>query len=95
MILNFADEVTRSLANGESVKKITAEVQRQALKRLNFLRLAKKREDLFIPPSNRFHSLEGFSPKRYALWVNHQWRISFEWPDDAVGPSNVKFEDYH
>jgi toxin HigB-1 len=24
-----------------------------------------------------------------------QWRICFDWPQDATGPSNVEIVDYH
>lgn len=90
MIQSFADEITAQLAAGKSVRKIPTELQRQALKRLNYLKLAKRIEDLYFPPSNRFHALSG---GRYALWVNAQWRIRFEWTE--TGPANVLFEDYH
>jgi proteic killer suppression protein len=27
--------------------------------------------------------------------INMQWRICFEWPRGAAGPSNVEIVDYH
>jgi proteic killer suppression protein len=27
--------------------------------------------------------------------VDRQWRICFEWPEGAAGPSNVEIADYH
>lgn len=27
--------------------------------------------------------------------VNRQWRIRFDWPEGAAGPSNVEIVDYH
>ena len=27
--------------------------------------------------------------------INDQWRICFDWPDGAAGPSNVEIVDYH
>lgn len=91
MILSYADETTEQLANGKAVRKIPADIQRQALKRLNFLKLAKRLEDLYVPPSNHFHALAGSG--RYAIRVNMQWRITFRWTD--AGPAEVLFEDYH
>jgi hypothetical protein len=32
---------------------------------------------------------------RYSIRINIQWRICFEWPQGAVGPSNVEIVDYH
>jgi proteic killer suppression protein len=46
------------------------------------LNAAKKIEDLYFPPSNKFHSLEGVKSPCYAIWINNQWRISFEWHKD-------------
>ena len=91
MIQSFADDITEQLANGKAVRKIPADLQRQALKRLSFLKLAKRLADLYIPPSNHFHALGGKG--RYAIRVNMQWRITFTWTD--AGPADVLFEDYH
>jgi hypothetical protein len=32
---------------------------------------------------------------QYSIRINEQWRICFEWPQDATGPSNVEIVDYH
>lgn len=91
MIQSFADETTEQIWKGVFVRRIDHDLQRQALKRLGYLNLAKKIKDLYIPPSNKFHRLEGTA--RYAVSVNKQWRITFRWTD--AGPEDVKFEDYH
>jgi proteic killer suppression protein len=91
MIQSFADEIPEHLANGRFVRKLSVELQRQALKRLNFLKLAQRLDDLYIPPSNHFHALGGKG--RYAIRVNRQWRITFMWL--SAGPTDVLFEDYH
>ena len=91
MIQSFADETTRLLAEGKAVRKIPPALQRQANKRLSFLTLAKRIEDLYVPPSNQFHALAGSD--RYAISVNNQWRITFTW--SPSGPGDVLFEDYH
>ncbi len=91
MIQSFANSITEQLAKGEAVRKIPADLQRQALKRLNFLHLAKRLEDLYIPPSNHLHALTGSG--RYAIRVNMQWRVTFTWT--KAGPAEVLFEDYH
>ena len=91
MIQSFADEITEHLASGRFVRKLPGELQRQALKRLNFLKLAQRIEDLYIPPSNHFHTLG--NQGRYAIRVNMQWRITFRWSE--AGPIDGLFEDYH
>ncbi len=60
---------------------------------MEILNGATRLEDMYFPPSNRFHTLEGFQPTRYAVWVNNQWRITFEWQDGHAFV--VCFEDYH
>ena len=77
MIQSFADDATKRIWEGESIRRIPADLQRQALKRLTFLNLATKIEDLYIPPSNHFHTIG----KRYAIRVNLQWRITFAWSE--------------
>ena len=89
MIQGFADATTRQIWTGELVRRIPVELQRQALKRLGYLNAAKRIEDLYQPPSNHFHAIG----KRYAIRVNDQWRITFDWTES--GPASVSFEDYH
>ena len=51
--------------------------------------------DLRVPPSNRLQRLKGDRKGQYSIRINQQWRICFEWPSDAPGPSNVEIIDYH
>ena len=94
MIVSFCDEKTEKLFNGELIPKINNKLAQRVRRRLELLNAAHRIEDLYFPPSNRFHALEGFTPKRYTLWVNKQWRISFFWEQDN-NAYDVCFEDYH
>lgn len=91
MLQSFADVITEQIWKGQAIRRIPADLQRQALKRLTYLNAAKRLEDLYQPPSNRFHALQGTG--RYSLSVNMQWRITFTWTE--AGPAEVRFEDYH
>jgi len=51
--------------------------------------------DLSALPGNRFETLKGDRSGQYSIRINEQWRICFEWPDGAKGPSNVEIVDYH
>jgi proteic killer suppression protein len=93
VIESFKDERTKWIFDGEPVKRLDGKVYKAARKRLIQLEAAIKIEDLYFPPSNKFHRLEGHSPTRYAIRVNEQWRITFEWKDGKA--YNVLFEDYH
>jgi proteic killer suppression protein len=52
-------------------------------------------KDLAVLPGNRFEALAGDRKGQYGIRVNDYWRLCFEWPDGATGPSNVEIVDYH
>jgi proteic killer suppression protein len=68
---------------------------RQAHKRLEILSAATSLGDLRGLPGNRLETLRGDRAGQYSIRINDQWRICFEWPPDAAGPSNVEIVDYH
>jgi len=92
MIHSFKDKRTGELYRTGQVKKIDQELCKRATKALDRVNAATKLEDFYFPPSLKFHALQGFTPKRYSIRVNDQWRISFEWKE---GAQQVLFEDYH
>lgn len=93
MIKSFCDNRTEDIFHGRKVSRLHAQLANRVKRRLELLNAANRLEDMYFPPSNRFHALEGYQPTRYAIWVNNQWRITFEWFDgDAF---DVCFEDYH
>lgn len=51
--------------------------------------------DLAALPGNRLEALKGERKAQYSIRVNDQWRICFEWPEGAPGPSNPGIVDYH
>ncbi|MFZ3238498.1 MAG: type II toxin-antitoxin system RelE/ParE family toxin [Stellaceae bacterium] len=46
-------------------------------------------------PSNRLEALRGDRAGQFSIRINRQWRLCFEWPEGAAGPSNVEIVDYH
>jgi proteic killer suppression protein len=52
-------------------------------------------DDLRALRSNRLEALKGDRAGQYSIRINMQWRICFEWPRGASGPSNVEIVDYH
>jgi proteic killer suppression protein len=93
MIRSFCDDRTRDIYHGRRVRRLEAKLATRARRRLEYLNAATGLEDMYFPPSNRFHALQGFQPTRYAIRVSKQWRISFEWEDGHA--HDVCFEDYH
>ena len=94
MIQSYGDKRTERFAAGERVKAFSG-FARQAEKRLDRLDAALSLQDLAALPGNHLEALLGDRDGQYSIRINDQWRICFEWPDRAPGPSNVKIVDYH
>lgn len=94
MILSYRDKRTQSFAEGTLVREFQG-FDRQAWKRLEILEAATSLDDLRALPSNRLEALRGDRRGQYSIRINSQWRLCFEWPQGAAGPSNVEIVDYH
>jgi len=93
MIKTFADKATRDLFITGRFKRMAPELAKRALRRLEYVHLATKIEDLFVPPSNRLHALGGDRQGQFSISVNDQWRICFRFIEgDAF---DVELTDYH
>ena len=46
-------------------------------------------------PGNHFEALKGDRNGQYSIRIIRQWRVCFEWPNGAIGPSRVEIVDYH
>jgi proteic killer suppression protein len=93
MISNYRDRNTERLAAGEKVRQWEP-FRRQAEKRLRILDAAVSLGDLAEITSNRLEGLKGDRKGQYSIRINDQWRICFNWPANASGPSNVEIVDY-
>lgn len=94
MIVSYRDKRTRDFASGGRVKSFSG-FQRAARLKLDRLEAAVELKDLSALPGNRFEALKGDRKGQYSIRINDQWRICFEWPGGALGPSNVEIVDYH
>jgi toxin HigB-1 len=94
VILGYRDKRTSAFAEGAFVRDFSG-FGRQAYKRLEILDAAGSIEDLRGLPSNRLEALKGERRGQFSIRINMQWRICFEWPRGAAGPSNVEITDYH
>ena len=93
MIKTFADRRTRELYAIGKAKRFPPNVAKRASRRLEYLDLAVRLEDLKVPPSNRLHALSGVRKGQYSISINDQWRICFRFADgDAY---DVEVCDYH
>ena len=93
MIKTFADRHTRDLyATGKS-RRFPPDVAKRATRRLEYIDLATRLDDLKVPPGNRLHALGRERAGQHAISVNDQWRICFRFVDgDAY---DVEITDYH
>ena len=94
MIAGYRDKRTREFAAGQRGKAFSG-IERPARLKLDRLEAATAVKDLSSLPGNRFEALAGDRRGQYNIRINDQWRICFEWPDGAPGPSNVEIVDYH
>ena len=94
MIVSYRDKRTRDFASGKRVKAFSG-IERGARLKLDRLEAAVELGDLAALPGNRLEALKGDRKGQYSIRINDQWRICFEWPGGAPGPSNVEIVDYH
>jgi len=93
VIKTFADRHTQELyATGRS-RRLPADVVKRARRKLEYVDLAARLDDLKVPPGNRLHALGRERAGQHAISVNDQWRICFRFADgDAY---DVEITDYH
>lgn len=93
MIKTFADKHTYELYRTGKCKKFPPDIYSRAARKLEYINLAERLEDLMVPRGNRLHPLFGDREGQYAICINDQWRICFCFKDaDAY---DVQVCDYH
>jgi proteic killer suppression protein len=93
MIHDFADKEAERIWAGTPSRRIPADIQAVARRKLRMLNNAQTLDDLRIPPANRLEALKGNRKGQHSIRINDQWRICFTWKTgDAYG---VEIVDYH
>ena len=93
MIRGFADAETELIWSGQRSRKLPADIQSVALRKLRMLNQARTVSDLRIPPGNRLEALKGKRKGQHSIRINDRWRICFLWQQD--GARDVEIVDYH
>lgn len=93
MIRDFADREAEWIWAGRKSRKLPADMQSVALRKLRLLNQARQLSDLRIPPGNRLEALKGDRSGQFSIRINDQWRICFIWTEG--GPAHVEIVDYH
>jgi proteic killer suppression protein len=92
LVQSFACQDTEKLFHDRRGHRFQA-FERQARKRLMVLHAAPSIEALMLNPGNKFHALSGDRKGQYAIRIDDQWRLCFEWHDGNA--YRVKLTDYH
>jgi proteic killer suppression protein len=93
MIRTFNDKEAEKVWQGTPSRRLPADIQQVARRKLRMLNNAATLEDLRIPPANRLEALKGTRKGQHSIRINDQWRICFRWKDgDAL---DVEIVDYH
>jgi proteic killer suppression protein len=93
MIRSFKSKETEKIFHRQRSDKLPHDIQPVALRKLRMLNRAVTLPDLRVPPANRLEKLRGERAGQYSIRINDQWRICFEWQDEAA--YNVEIVDYH
>ena len=93
MIRSFACPETEKLFNDESSRRLPAQIQRVARRKLMLLNQARSLNDLRAPYGNHLEALKGNRGGQHAIRINDQWRLCFRWQDE--GAFDVEIVDYH
>jgi proteic killer suppression protein len=95
MIKSFQHKGLKQLFELGTSAKINQQHKAKCIRLLDALNVAVLPEDMNIPGFD-FHGLEGEKkgqPKRYAVSVSGNYRITFEW--EGKDAMQVLYEDYH
>lgn len=93
MIRSFADPETELIWHGHRSRVLPSDIQQTARRKMRQINRTLNLYDLRVPGGNRFEQLKNFTPLRYSIRINDQWRVTFEWRDGDA--HDVRIEDYH
>lgn len=93
MIKTFGSKETEKIWEGIQSRKLPAEIQNIARRKLRMISNSININDLRIPPANHLEKLSGNLSEFYSIRINRQWRIIFKWENDSA--YEVEIVDYH
>ena len=93
VIRNFADKEAEKIWHGTPSRRLPADIQHAARRKLRMLNNAATLDDLRIPPANRLEALKGGRKGQHSIRINDQWRVCFRWKNGDA--QDVEIVDYH
>jgi toxin HigB-1 len=79
MIASFRDKETERLWRTGKSRRIPADLQRHAFKKLAILNAAVALKNLRVPPGNDWEALRGNRSGQHSIRINDQYRVCFVW----------------
>lgn len=93
VIKTFADRHTHEIYTTGRSRRFAPDLARRARRKIEYVDLASRIDDLKVPPGNRLHRLGEDREGQYAIRINDQQRVCFRFVDgDAY---DVEITDYH
>jgi len=93
MIASFRGRETEELWRSGKSRRIPADLERRAFKKLAILNAAITLDNLKVPPGNGLEALRGNRTGQHSIRVNDQYRVCFVWRDGNA--FEVEIVDYH
>ena len=93
MIKNFKDDETQKIYQRQRSRKLPADIQQVALRKLRMINNSISINDLRVPPANRLEKLSGNRAGQWSIRINDQWRVCFRWEGNDA--HDVEITDYH
>lgn len=93
MVRSFSDKEAETVWAGIPSRRLPADIQNVARRKLRMLNNASSLDDLRIPPANRLEALKGDRRGQHSIRINDQWRICFRWHEGDA--HDVEIVDYH
>jgi proteic killer suppression protein len=93
MIVSFRDKETEKLWQSGRSRRLPADLQLRAFKKLAILNAVIMLDNLKVPPGNQLEALHGSRSGQYSIRVNDQYRVCFVWRNGNA--FDVEIVDYH
>lgn len=92
MIKSFKCIATEQLHSGKRIARFV-NIERVAVRKLKQLQLARRLDDMRVPPGNRLELLSGDREGQWSIRINDQWRVCFKFEEGNA--FDVEIVDYH
>jgi len=95
VIESIKDKETAKVFAGQPCKRLPPDIQESAREKMLIIGTITRIDDLWAIPSLRAEKLSGDRKGQWSIRINKQWRICFDWDQEAQAASNLEITDYH